>query len=276
MRPLLGYAAIAAEEPFPVVYQLPILPMAGHNKWSKIKRQKAVTDARRSKAWARITRDIMVASREGGGDPNMNARLALCLEKAKSANMPKDNIERAIAKGTGELDGATYSELVYEGYAPGQVAVVIDILTDNKNRTASELRKIFDKQAGATLGNPGAVSWMFETKGVIEIPVPLIDEDQLMELALEAGAEDVKIEGEVHQILTAPEGFSAVRSAIEEKEIEPSLAEVTRIPTTTVVVDELDLAQKVVNFISDLEDHDDVQTVHTNFDIPDEILDKLE
>lgn len=250
--------------------------MAGHSKWANTKHRKGALDKKRAKIFSKIAKFIIIAARDGGGDPAANARLRLMIDKARAANMPKDNIERAIAKGTGELDGATYSELVYEGYAPGQVAVVIDILTDNKNRTASELRKIFDKQAGATLGNPGSVSWMFETKGVIEIPVPLIEEDQLMELALEAGAEDVKIEGEVHQILTAPEGFSAVRSAIEEKEIEPSLAEVTRIPTTTVVVDELDLAQKVVNFISDLEDHDDVQTVHTNFDIPDEILDKLE
>ncbi len=249
--------------------------MAGHSKWANTKHRKGALDKKRAKIFSKLAKFIIIAARDGGGDPGANARLRLAVDKARAANMPKDNIERAIAKGTGDLDGATYSELVYEGYAPGQVAVVIDILTDNKNRTASELRKVFDKKK-ATLGNPGSVSWMFDTKGLIELPVAAIGEEELMDLVLEAGAEDVKVEGDLFQVFCAPENFTDVCAAIEAQEIEPTSAEVTRIPSTTVEITELALAQKVVDFIGDLEDHDDVNTVHSNFDMPDEILEQLE
>ena len=249
--------------------------MAGHSKWANTKHRKGALDKKRAKIFSKLAKFITIAARDGGGDPAANPRLRLAVDKARAANMPKDNIERAIAKGTGEGDDSQYFELVYEGYAPGQVAVVIDILTDNKNRTASELRKLFDKKS-ATLGNPGSVSWMFETRGLIEIPVSSIEEDDLMELVLEAGAEDVKVEGEVHQVLCAPENFSEVRSAIEGRELEPSLAEVTRIPTTTVEITDVAVAQKIIDFINDLEDHDDVNNIHSNFDMPDEVMEKLE
>ena len=205
---------------------------------------------------------------------NGNPHLKLVVDKAKAANMPNDNIDRAIKKGTGELASDALSELVYEGYSPGQVALMIDILTDNKNRTASELRKIFDKKGGQ-LGSPGSVSWMFETRGVIELHADSISEDDLMELALEAGADDVKVEEGHLQVLTTPAQFTEVRQAIAGANLEPSYAEVTRIPTSTVTIEDEKTATKVLNFIAEVEDNDDVQNVHTNLDISPEMLEKL-
>ncbi len=248
--------------------------MAGHSHWAGIKHKKGAADAKRGKIFSKLAKFIIIAARDGGGDLSMNSKLRLAVDKAKAANMPNVNIDRAIKRGTGELGNVIYSELVYEGYGPEQVAVVVDILTDNKNRTASELRKLFERK-NATLGGPGSVAWMFETKGLIEIPVGAIEEDELMELVLEAGAEDVKTEGQFHQVLCAPENFSAVCAAIEAGGITPELSEVTRIPTTTVKISEASAAQKVLDFISDLEDHEDVQTVNSNFDIPDSLLDEL-
>ncbi len=245
--------------------------LAGHSKWAGIKHKKAANDAKRGKIFSKLAKLITVAARDGGGDVGQNPYLKLMVDKAKSANMPNDNIDRAIKKGTGELASAVISELVYEGYAPFQVALVVDILTDNKNRTASELRRLFDKKGG-TLANPGAVSWMFETKGVIEIPVDAISEEDLMELVLEAGAEDMKYEEEHLQVLTEPTSFTAVRQAIVAAGLEPSYAEVTRIPSTTISIDNEKNASKVLNFIAEVEDHDDVHKVSSNLDLPPEIL----
>jgi len=248
--------------------------VAGHSKWAGIKHKKAANDAKRGKIFSKLAKLITVAARDGGGDVNGNPHLKLVVDKAKAANMPNDNIDRAIKKGTGELASDAISELVYEGYSPGQVALMIDILTDNKNRTASELRKIFDKKGGQ-LGSPGSVSWMFETRGVIELPTDSISEDDLLELALDAGADDVKVEEGHLQVLTTPAQFTAVRQAIAGANLEPSYAEVTRIPTSTVTIEDEKTATKVLNFIAEVEDNDDVQNVHTNLDISPEMLEKL-
>ncbi|MAJ29178.1 YebC/PmpR family DNA-binding transcriptional regulator [bacterium TMED181] len=248
--------------------------MAGHSKWAGIKHKKAANDAKRGKIFSKLAKLITVAARDGGGDVHGNPHLKLVVDKAKAANMPNDNIDRAIKKGTGELASAALSELVYEGYSPGQVALMIDILTDNKNRTASELRKVFDKKGGQ-LGSPGSVSWMFETRGVIELPTGSVTEDDLLELALEAGADDVKVEEGHLQVLTSPTQFSEVREALAAANLEPSYAEVTRIPTSTVTIEDEKTATKVLNFIAEVEDNDDVQNVHTNMDISPEMLDKL-
>jgi len=267
MRPLLGYAAIAAEEPFPVVYQLPILPMAGHNKWSKIKRQKAVPVPRRSKACARITRDIMVASREGGGDPNMNARLALCLEKAKSANMPKDNIERAIKRGTGEIQGADYVEMTYEGYGPHGIAIFVEALTDNTNRTVADVRHLFGKY-GAGLGQNGSVAFQFDRKGIFAIPADGVDEDELFLLAADAGAEDVTRDGDEFEVTTPVESFGAVQAALEEADVRVEEAGLQRLATTTSKLG-LDEAKSVMKLIDLLEELQDVQAVYSTLEMDD-------
>ena len=248
--------------------------MAGHSKWAGIKHKKAANDAKRGKIFSKLAKLITVAARDGGGDVTGNPHLKLVVDKAKAANMPNDNIDRAIKKGTGELASDAISELIYEGYSPGQVALMIDILTDNKNRTASELRKIFDKKGGQ-LGSPGSVSWMFETRGVIELPADSITEDDLLELALEAGADDVKVEEGHLQVLTSPAQFTEVREAIAAANLEPSYAEVTRIPTSTVKIEDEKTATKVLKFIAEVEDNDDVQNVHTNMDISPEMLEKL-
>jgi len=248
--------------------------VAGHSKWAGIKHKKAANDAKRGKIFSKLAKLITVAARDGGGDIQGNPHLKLVVDKAKAANMPNDNIDRAINKGTGELASDAISELVYEGYSPGQVALVIDILTDNKNRTASELRKIFDKKGGS-LGSPGSVSWMFETRGVIELPTGSITEDDLLELALEAGADDVKVEEGHLQVLTSPTQFSEVREAVLAANLEPSYSEVTRIPTTTIKIEDEKTATKVLNFIAEVEDNDDVQNVHSNLDISPEMLQKL-
>ena len=248
--------------------------MAGHSKWAGIKHKKAANDAKRGKIFSKLAKLITVAARDGGGDVSQNPYLKLMVDKAKSANMPNDNIDRAIKKGTGDLDSVVISELVYEGYAPAQVALVVDILTDNRNRTASELRRLFDKKGG-TLASPGAVSWMFETKGVIEIPMSSIGEEELMELVLDVGAEDVKTEDEHLQVLTDPTTFTQVREAMIAANLEPTYAEVTRIPSTTISIDNEKTAAKVLDFIAEVEDHDDVHKVSSNLDLPPEILAKF-
>ncbi len=248
--------------------------MAGHSKWAGIKHKKAANDAKRGKIFSKLAKLITVAARDGGGDVHGNPHLKLMVDKAKAANMPNDNIDRAIKKGTGELAAEILHELVYEGYSPGQVALVIDILTDNKNRTASELRKLFDKKGGS-LGSPGSVSWMFETRGVIELPDGSISEEDLFELAIEAGADDVKTEEGHLQILTSPTSFTEVRQVITAANLEPSYAEVTRIPTSTVSIEDEKTATKVLNFIAEVEDNDDVQNVHSNLDISPDLLEKL-
>ncbi|GIV59963.1 YebC/PmpR family DNA-binding transcriptional regulator [Rhodocaloribacter litoris] len=247
--------------------------MAGHNKWSKIKRQKAVADARRSKVWARITRDIMVAAREGGGDPGMNPRLALAIEKAKGENMPKENIERAIKRGTGEIQGADYEEVTYEGYAPHGVAVFIEALTDNTNRTVADLRALFSK-AGGSLGQSGSVAFLFERKSVFEIPAAGVDELDLFERVVEAGAEDLTREDDTF-IVTAPaEQFGAVQAVLEAAGIRVEEAGLQRIPTTTVSLAP-EAARKVAALIERIEDHPDVQAVYTTLQLDEATIEAI-
>ena len=235
--------------------------MAGHSKWSKIKRAKAATDAKRSKVWARVTRDIMVAAREGGGDPGMNAKLALAVEKAKAENMPKDNIERAIKRGTGEIAGSDYEEVTYEGYATGGIAVFVETLTDNTNRTVADVRHLFSKHGGS-LGQSGSVGYLFERKGVIEIPASGRDEMELFELVAEAGADDLVLEDDTYVVTMPVENFGAVQAALQEAGVSTDEANLTRIPTTTVAV-EPDVARKVAKLIELLEDNQDVQAVYS-------------
>ena len=238
--------------------------MAGHNKWSKIKRQKAVTDSRRSKVWARISRDITIAAREGGGDPSMNARLALAVDKAKGENMPKDNIERAIKRGTGEIEGQEYEEGTYEGYAAGGVAVFIETLTDNTNRTVADLRSLFTKNGGS-LGKAGTVAYLFDRKGVIQVSAAGQDEMELFELVVEAGAEDLEQDEDTFMVTTSVEAFDAVQTSLHEAGIPLADAGLVRLPTTTVKLDP-EQARKILNFVEKLEDHQDVQAVFTTLD----------
>ncbi len=247
--------------------------MAGHNKWSKIKRQKAVTDARRSKAWARITRDIMVASREGGGDVGMNPRLALAVEKAKSENMPKDNIERAIKRGTGEIEGSDYVEMTYEGYAPGGIALFIDALTDNTNRTVADIRALFSK-AGGSMGQSGSVAFQFDRKGVFEIPGAEHSEEDLFLLVVDAGAENLELEDDQFVVTTPVEAFGDVQAALEVAGVDVADASLQRVPTTTTSVDAV-TAQKVATLIEKLEDLQDVQAVYSTLEFDDSTISAL-
>lgn len=239
--------------------------MAGHNKWSKIKRQKAKADKRKSKVWARLSRDITVAAREGGGDPEMNASLAMVIEKAKGENMPKDNIERAVKRGTGEIQGEDYEEVTYEGYGPNGVAVFVESLTDNTNRTVADLRHLFGK-AGGSLGKSGSVGYLFERKGVIEVPAAAHDELALFEIVAEAGAEDMQREDDVFVITTPVEQFDVVESALESAGVEVEEASLVREPKTTMTLADEDV-NKVMRLIEQLEDHQDVQAVFTTLEM---------
>ncbi|MGE3163779.1 MAG: YebC/PmpR family DNA-binding transcriptional regulator [Planctomycetota bacterium] len=245
--------------------------MAGHSHWAGIKHRKAAADAKKGRLFSKLAKFIIIAARDGGGDPDANLNLKYAIERARAGNMSKDVIERAIKRGTGELEGIQYVELVYEGFAPSKVAVVLDILTDNRNRTASELRTMFEKKGG-TLGNPGTVAWMFETKGILEVPVTAVAEDDLLEMALDAGADDVVREGESYRISTSTTAFSTVRAALMARELELQTAEIMRLPTSTVRVEDRAEAERMLAFLSDLEDHEDVQRLSANFDIPDEIM----
>jgi YebC/PmpR family DNA-binding regulatory protein len=238
--------------------------MAGHSKWSTIKRQKAVTDSRRAKVWARLTRDIMVTAREGGGDPSMNAKLALAVDKAKAANMPKDNIERAIKRGTGEIQGEDFQEMTYEGYAAGGVALFIDALTDNPNRTVADLRAMFSR-AGGSLGQSGSVAFMFERKAIWEIDAHGRDELETLELVADAGAEDLEREGDAFVVTAPVEAFGAVQSALDAAGIEPREAGLRRIPTTYTETD-AETAQRVLALIDKVDDHQDIQDVYSTLD----------
>ncbi len=249
--------------------------MSGHSKWSSIKHKKAVVDSKRGKAFSRMAKEITVAARIGGGDPDGNPRLRLVMDKAKGANMPGDNIKRAILKGTGELPGETYDEITYEGYGPAGVAIFIETLTNNKNRTVGEIRHLLTKHGG-NLGEDGCVAWMFEKCGLILVDKSGSEEDMLMEVALEAGAKDMKSEpGEdSYEITTELADFEAVRKAIEGAGVKISLAEISRIPKNTVALDEKGASQ-VLKLMDLIEDQEDVQNVYANFDIPGEILDKV-
>jgi len=244
--------------------------MAGHSKWANIRHRKAAQDAKRGKIYTKLAREITVAAREGGGDPEKNPRLRAAIEKARKFNMPKENIERAIKRGTGELQGESYEEITYEGYGPGGVAIIVKCLTDNRNRTASEVRHVFSKHGG-NLGTSGCVSYLFERKGVISVPADKFDEDSVMMAAIEAGAEDVINEGEKFIIYTEPSELEAVRKGLIDAGIEVEEAKLDLIPTTTTRV-EGETAQKVLKLLMALEDLDDVQEVYSNFDMPEEVM----
>lgn len=247
--------------------------MSGHSKWSTIKHKKGAADAKRGKIFTKLIKEITIAARMGGGDVDSNPRLRSAVAAAKSQNMPKDNLERAIKKGTGDLEGVQYEEMSYEGYGPGGVAVLVECLTDNKNRTVADVRYIFSK-AGGNIGTDGCVSWMFDKRGLICIAKSESDEDTLMEVGLEAGAEDVKDEGDCFEIITAPEDFEAVREAIENASIKIDLAEVTMIPQTQTRLEGKE-AEQMIRFMEALDDCDDIQKFYSNADIPDEVLNAL-
>jgi len=249
--------------------------MAGHSHWAGIKHKKAANDAKRGKIWSKIARMIIVAAKAGGGDPNQNLTLRYAIDKAKAANMPKDTIEKAVKKGTGELGAINYEEVLYEGYAPGGIAIMLDGLTDNRNRTSPEIKKIFEKRGGS-LGNSGCVNWMFNKKGLITVRTDAIDEDTLMEIALSAGADDMDNTGEVYELTCDPNAYDELKKTLEEKEIPTEVAEISMVPQNTVPVSDLDTAKKILALMEDFEDHDDIQEVYANFDIPDEILKQAE
>ena len=244
--------------------------MSGHNKWASIKHKKGANDAKRGKIFTKLIKEITVSARMGGGDPAGNPRLRSAVLAAKAENMPKDNIERAIKKGTGELEGVSYEESVYEGYGPGGAAVLVESLSDNKNRSVADIRHIFTKNGGS-LGSSGCVAWMFDKKGYIAVERSAVDEETLMEKALEAGAEDVREDETTFEIITAPEDFEAVKAAIDELKVAYISAEVTMLPQNTTALAGKE-AEQMVRMMDMLEDCDDVQKVYTNADIPEELV----
>jgi YebC/PmpR family DNA-binding regulatory protein len=248
--------------------------MSGHSKWANIKRRKGAQDAKRGKIFTRVLKEIMIAARMGGGDPEGSPRLRSAIAAAKSENVPKDNIERAIKKGAGELEGVSYEEITYEGYGPGGVAILVDCMTDNRVRTVADVRHFFAK-SGGNLGENGCVSWMFDKKGSILIDKGDLSEDALMDLALEAGAEDVLDQDSEFQVVTAPEDFDSVRESLEKAGLAIVQAAITMIPKTTLDVTEEKTARQLLRLLENLEDHDDVQNVYANFEIPDELMEAI-
>ena len=244
--------------------------MSGHSKWASIKHKKAATDSKRGKLFTKLIKEITVAARSGGGDVDKNPRLRTAIDRAKQANMPADNITRAVKKGTGELEGVTYEEFSIEGYGPGGVAIMVDLLTDNKNRTTADVRTIFTKRNGSVAG-AGSVSWIFEKKGYLEIDKSAASEDKVMSVALDAGAQDMEVEDEVYSITTDPKDFEVVKKALESQDIKSKNAEITKVPKSTVKLTG-DAAKQIIGLVEALEDHDDVQNVYANFDVPDEVL----
>jgi YebC/PmpR family DNA-binding regulatory protein len=249
--------------------------LSGHSKWSSIKHKKGAADAKRGKLFSKLARSIIVAAKEGGADPANNLALQNAIEKAKSYSMPKDNIERAIAKGAGEgLDGESFETVVYEGYGPEGVAVIVEALTDNRNRTASDVRHTFAK-FGGNLGTTGTVAWQFERHGVVTVSADGADEEELFLAAADAGAEDLERDGDTFQVTSAPETLAAVRQAIEDAGFAVESAELSLIPKTTVAVDDEGTAKQLMRLIDALEDNDDIQDVYANFDIPEQVLEAV-
>jgi YebC/PmpR family DNA-binding regulatory protein len=249
--------------------------VSGHSKWSSIKHKKGAADAKRGKLFSKLSRAIIVAAKEGGPDPANNLALQNAIEKARSYSMPKENIERAIAKGSGaDADAQAFETVVYEGYGPEGVAVIVEALTDNRNRTASDVRHIFSKSDG-NLGTSGAVAWLFERRGIVLVDAEGVDEDELMLAAAEGGAEDVELDGSTYQITSAPEDLAAVREAVEAAAFAIESAELTMVPKTTVEVADESAAKKILRLIDALEDNDDVQDVYSNFDIPERVLEAV-
>ncbi len=250
--------------------------MGGHSHWAGIKHKKALVDAKKGKVFTKILREITIAAKMSGGNPDQNPRLRKAMDDARAANMPMENMKRAIMKGTGQLPGVSYEEITYEGYGPGSTAVIVECTTDNKNRTFAEIRKIFTSRGGS-IGTSGCVSYMFKSKGVIVVAKDAIGEDDLMNLALEAGAEDVRTEGDAYEVITAPDAsFDAVKKAIEDKGITPESAELTMLPDTEVNITDEHVAESLLNMMEELDDHDDTKNVYSNYNIPDDIMAKLD
>ncbi len=247
--------------------------MSGHSKWATIKRKKAANDAARGKMFTRLIKEIQIAAREGGGDPENNPRLRLAIQNAKSANMPADNIKKAIMRGTGEMEGVHYDEITYEGYGPGGVAILIEVVTDNRNRTVAEIRHLFSKYNG-NLAENGSVAWKFSRKGIIHVPSTYNEEDLLLTI-IDAGAEDLKAEGDVYVISTPVDKFDAVKKALEENSIEIIESNLTMIPQNTLKIEGKE-AEQVLRLMEAFEDHDDVQNVYADFDIDDTVMEKLQ
>ena len=248
--------------------------MSGHSHWAGIKHKKAANDAKRGRLWSKLARAVIVAAKSGGGDPSANLSLRYAIDKAKEANMPKDTIEKAIKKGTGDLEGVSFVQILYEGYAPGGVAIMVDALTDNRNRTAPEIKRIFEKRGGS-LGAIGCVNWMFEKKGLITVDVVDVDENTLMEIALGSGADDMQTVGDIYEITCESEAYQGLKSAIDESGIKTQIAEISMVPQNTVSIDDEEVAKKILTLMEDLEDHEDVQEVYANFDIAENILKSL-
>jgi YebC/PmpR family DNA-binding regulatory protein len=243
--------------------------MSGHSHWATIKHKKGATDAKRGKMFSKLSRAIIIAARHGGGDPETNLKLRYAIDKAREVSMPKDNIERAIKRGTGEVEGATYEELTYEGYGPGTVAVLVNVLTDNRNRTSGEVRKIFERHGGK-MASAGAVAYQFERKGLFGVDATAVDEDTLMSIALDAGADDLKRSGSTYEITCDPAHFNQVQEALKKNNITPQVAEITQIGKAPVDVD-AETAKKVMRLVEALDDHDDVQNVYTNLNLTEEV-----
>jgi YebC/PmpR family DNA-binding regulatory protein len=245
--------------------------MSGHSHWAGIKYKKAALDAKRGKVWSKVARMIIVAAKQGGGDPSANLTLRYAIDKAKAANMPKDTIEKAIKKGTGELEGTIYEEVLYEGYGPNGVAIMVEALTDNRNRTGPEIKRLFEKHSGS-LGTSGCVNWMFTKKGLITVNAANADEEQLMEIALSAGADDMQAVGEVFEITCDPGVYEELKKTLQEKEIPIEVAEISMVPQSTIGIIDEHTARKIISLMEAFEDHEDVQNTYANFDIPEEII----
>ncbi len=248
--------------------------MSGHSHWAGIKYKKAAADAKRGKIWSKIARMIIVAAKSGGGDPAANLSLRYAIDKAKAASMPKDTIEKAIKKGTGDVEGVTFEEVLYEGYGPGGVAIMVEALTDNRNRTTPEIKRVFERH-GCSLGASGCVNWMFSKKGLITVNTASAGEEQLLEIALSAGADDMRTVGDVFEITCEPGAYEALKKSLQEKEIATEVAEISMVPQNTVEINDEHTAKKIISLMEDFEDHDDVQNVYANFDIPDEIMARM-
>ncbi len=248
--------------------------MSGHSKWHSIRHKKGATDAKRGKIFSKLIKEIIVAARLGGGDPTGNPRLRTAVAAAKAENMPKDNIERAIKRGTGELDGLNYEETIYEGYGPGGVAVLVEVMTDNKNRAAADVRYIFSKRGGS-LGEAGCVAWMFHKKGLIVFDQNQISEDEILEVALDAGADDVVTTEDQFEVYTDLAAFESVKQAFDDRGLRYTMAEITMVPQNTVKLDDESQAVQILKLMEAIEDSDDVQKVYANFDIPADVLERI-
>ena len=248
--------------------------MSGHSHWAGIKYKKAAADAKRGKIWSKLARMIIVAAKNGGGDPAANLSLRYAIDKAKAANMPKDTIGKAIKKGTGEVGGVNFEEVLYEGYGPSGVAIMVEALTDNRNRTTPGVKRLFERHGGS-LGAGGCVSWMFTKKGLITVNTGNVDEEQLLEIALSAGADDMQNTGEVFELTCEPGAYEKLKKTLKEKDIHTEIAEISMVPKNIVAINDEHTAKRIISLMEAFEDHDDVQNTYANFDIPDEIVSRI-